>query len=102
MNAEIIPGKVALVTGSTRGLGRAIAHRLALGGADVVLHDVDPTQAARYGEAAGPDIVLAEMERLGRRAAIAYGDLTDPAAASAVVAVAVEQFGRLDVLVNCA
>ncbi|HTE19582.1 MAG TPA: SDR family NAD(P)-dependent oxidoreductase, partial [Armatimonadota bacterium] len=62
MNYELIPGKIALVTGSTRGLGRAIAHRLATAGADVILHDKDPAQASTYDEAPGPEAVVAEME----------------------------------------
>ena len=46
------------------GLGRAIAHRLAIGGADILLHDLDPGQASVYGEASGPEIVAAEIESL--------------------------------------
>ena len=102
MNFEIIPGKVALVTGSSRGLGRTIAQRLATGGADIVLHDVDPAQAGAYGEASGPEQVVAEIESLGRRCAVFFGDLTQRAAADAIAASALAHFGRLDVLVNCA
>ncbi len=102
MNPELIPGKVALVTGSTRGLGRAIAHRLALGGADVALHDLNPAQAGRYGEAAGPDEVVREIESLGRRCAVFFGDLTDPEATRRIAEEVLGHFGRLDVLVNCA
>ena len=102
MNNELIPGKVALVTGSTRGLGRAIAKRLALGGADVALHDEDPSQAARYGEASGPDEVVAEIESTGRRCAVFFGDLRFREAADQVAAAAVGHFWRIDVLVNCA
>jgi NAD(P)-dependent dehydrogenase (short-subunit alcohol dehydrogenase family) len=102
MDFELIPGTVALVTGSTRGLGRGIALRLARGGADIVLHDLDPAQAAGYGEAAGPEQVIAEIEALGRRCAIAYGDLTARPAADGVAAEALARFGRVDVLVNCA
>jgi len=102
MDCELIPGRVALVTGSTRGLGRGIALRLARGGADVVLHDLDPAQAAGYGEAAGPEQVIAEVEALGRRCAVAYGDLTSRAAADGIAAFVAERFGALDVLVNCA
>lgn len=102
MNYEIIPGKVAIVTGSTRGLGRAIAYRLATGGADIVLHDLDPAQAGRFGEAAGPEEVIAAIEGLGRRCIIAYGDLTQRSAADQIAQVAFNHFGRIDVLVNCA
>ena len=102
MNYELIPGKIALVTGSTRGLGRAIAHRLATAGADVILHDQDAAQAAVYGEAPGPEAVVAEMESLGRRCAVFFGDLCTREAADKVAAEALEHFGRVDILVNCA
>src|SRR3954465_7870903 len=99
-NFELIPGKVAVVTGSTRCLGRAIARRLALGGADVMLHDEDPSQAAKYGEASGPEEVVAEIEALGRRGAAHFGDLSTRPAADDLARAALERFGRVDVLVN--
>lgn len=102
MDCELIPGRVALVTGSTRGLGRGIALRLARAGADVCLHDRDPGQAAGYGEVAGPEAVVAEIEALGRRCAVAYGDLTSRAAADEVAEHVAARLGPVDVLVNCA
>ena len=102
MNCELIPGKVALVTGSTRGLGRAIAHRLALGGADILLHDLDPGQAAVYGEATGPEMVAKDIESLGRRCKLVFGDLTSRTAADRIAVDSLAHFGRVDVLVNCA
>jgi NAD(P)-dependent dehydrogenase (short-subunit alcohol dehydrogenase family) len=102
MDYELITGKVALVTGSTRGMGRGIALRLARGGADIILHDQDPSQAAVYKEAASAEEVLAEIRATGRRCIVLYGDLASREAADAIAAGAVAEFGRIDVLVNCA
>lgn len=102
MTPRLTAGKTALVTGSTRGLGRAIATLLAEAGADVMLHDVDAAQAGRFGEAAGPEEVVDSLRALGVRAAVCFGDLTDSHAAREVGRSVLEEFGRLDVLVNCA
>src|SRR5437588_826864 len=102
MNYELIPGKVALVTGGTRGLGRAIARWMALGGADIFLHDEDASQAGKYGEASGPEQVVGEIEGLGRQCDLGFGDLRFREAADAAARSALERFGRIDVLVNCA
>ena len=83
---------VALVTGSARNIGRAIALGLASGGAAVM---VTARQSAREAEA-----VAEEIRQMGGRAAAVMADVGDPAAAAGLVAATVERFGRLDILVN--
>ncbi|MBM7790980.1 SDR family NAD(P)-dependent oxidoreductase [Tenggerimyces flavus] len=95
-----VEGKVALVTGSSRGLGRAYALALAAEGADVAIHDVDTTAAARFGEAASGPAVADEIKALGRRSGFFAADLTDAEQTARLVADVVETFGTLDILVN--
>ena len=85
-------GKAALVTGGSRGLGRAIATRLATQGADVAF-------SYRGNEAAAREAV-ATIEGLGRRAVMLQGDVSDPVAAEGVVTEALAALGRIDILVN--
>lgn len=87
-----LTGRVALVTGGSRGIGRAIALRLAEDGADVAL-----TYAAAADRARG---VVAEIEAGGRRGLAIQADLTGTGAAAEAVAATVARFGRLDILVN--
>ncbi|MCG3749547.1 SDR family oxidoreductase [Amycolatopsis sp. Poz14] len=87
-----LDGKVALVTGGSRGIGAATALRLAEAGADVVL-----TYAVNAEQAAG---VVDRIKALGRRALAVGADNADAAAVEAAVEAAVAEFGRLDVLVN--
>jgi 3-oxoacyl-[acyl-carrier protein] reductase len=87
-----LSGKAAIVTGGSRGIGRAIAVRLATQGADVVL-------SYRGNEAAAAETVGA-IEALGRRGIAVQGEATDPAAAEAVVKATLEAFGKADILVN--
>ncbi|GAA2755198.1 SDR family NAD(P)-dependent oxidoreductase [Actinopolymorpha rutila] len=95
-----LAGRAALVTGSSRGLGRHYALHLARRGADVVVHDVDDRAAAEFGEAESGEAVAEEVRALGRQSAFVPADLTDPAAAERLVARTVEELGRLDILVN--
>ena len=85
-------GKVALVTGGSRGIGAATARRLAQDGADVAL-----TYSASSERAA---TVARDIEALGRRALVIPADNRDAAAVEAAVEKTVEAFGRLDILVN--
>jgi 3-oxoacyl-[acyl-carrier protein] reductase len=89
---EELAGKVALVTGAARNIGRAIARALAAGGAAVMVN-------ARTSRAACEETV-ALIERAGGRAAVHLADVTDPQAVQAMVAQTVARFGRLDILVN--
>jgi 2-dehydro-3-deoxy-D-gluconate 5-dehydrogenase len=86
-----LDGRVALVTGASRGLGAGMALALSSAGADVALHSM--TQPA----SATADVVAMSS---GRRTAMVTGDLTDPAAAERIVADTLSAFGRLDILVN--
>lgn len=87
-----LTGKSAVVTGGSRGIGRAIALRLAAQGADICL-------SYRGNEAAAASAV-GEIEALGRRALAVQGDATDPASADALVKAALDAFGKVDILVN--
>jgi len=87
-----LSGKSAVVTGGSRGIGRAIVLRLARQGADVAFTYRGNEQAARE--------TAAEVEALGRKAVPTQGDATDPGTAEAVVKAALEAFGKVDVLVN--
>jgi 3-oxoacyl-[acyl-carrier protein] reductase len=95
-----LAGKVAIVTGAARGLGRAYALRMAALGADVVIADVNLNAAARVGESLTADSVMAEVEALGRRSIGVEGDLRQPDAARLVADLTLEAFGRIDILVN--
>ncbi len=100
MTATDLGGKVALVTGSSRGLGRHYALELARHGADVAIHDVDEKAAARFGEAESGQAVADDVRALGVRSGFHAADLTDAAQTERLVAQVVEAFGRIDILVN--
>lgn len=87
-----LEGKVALVTGGSRGIGAAIAKRLAADGANVAITYTKGADAAAS--------VVKEIERAGRKAIPIQADAADAAAVKAAVEKTVATFGRLDVLVN--
>ena len=109
-----LTGRVALVTGGSRGLGRADALALAQAGADIVIADIqiesdESDDAAAYGvlaqvaKAQGlvySERTAGEIEELGRRALAVKCDVTDRAAVQATVTRTVEELGSVDILVN--
>jgi 3-oxoacyl-[acyl-carrier protein] reductase len=109
-----LSGRVALVTGGSRGLGRADALTLARAGADVVIADIQVESdagedVARYGALAQAaraqglvfsEATAQEIQGLGRRAAAIKCDVTEREDVEATVARAVEEFGSVDILVN--
>ncbi|MDP9225181.1 MAG: glucose 1-dehydrogenase [Actinomycetota bacterium] len=94
-----LEGKVALVTGAGRGLGRAYALRLASLGADVVVNDIDLNSAAVYAEELTAPSVEEEVRALGRRAIGIRADVGDKAEVDSMMAQTMDEFGGIDVLV---
>lgn len=88
----LLDGKVALVTGASRGIGRAIALRLAGEGAKIAINYAGSTAKA--------EAVKAEIEQHGGEAILVQADVSDSASVDAMVAEVVEAFGQIDILVN--
>ena len=93
-------GRVAIVTGAGRGIGREHALMLAAEGAKVVVNDLGAAPDGRGADAGPAQEVVAEIEAMGGQAVADGADVTDFAQAGELVARAVDTFGRLDVLVN--
>src|SRR3954447_24391870 len=87
-----LTGKIAVITGGDSGIGRAVAIAYAREGADVLISYLDEHDDAKD--------TAQWVEKAGRKAVLVPGDLADPAHCRAVIAKAVEEFGRIDVLVN--
>jgi 3-oxoacyl-[acyl-carrier protein] reductase len=88
-----LSGKVAIVTGSARGIGRAIALKLAEVGADIVLNDIAAAAGALEG-------VASEIRALGRQALAVTADVSAKEDVNRMVEAAVNTFGHIDILVN--
>lgn len=87
-----LSGKVAIVTGSSKGIGAGIAERLAAGGAQVVIN---------YSRSkADADVVVDRIVAAGGQAVAVLADLSKPSDVNALVDAAIAAFGRLDILVN--
>jgi NAD(P)-dependent dehydrogenase (short-subunit alcohol dehydrogenase family) len=98
--AGMLENKVALVTGAGRGIGREIALMMAAHGAKVVINDPGVSLEGKDETDAPAREVVRDIEAAGGKAAADFGSVSDPSQARAMVARAVEAFGRIDIVVN--
>lgn len=97
---ELLKGKVAVVTGAGKGLGRAEAIGLAAQGAKVVVNDLGAATDGK-GTSKGPaEEVVGEIKKAGGDAVPSYASVATVAGAESIIKTAVDSFGRIDILVN--
>ena len=103
MLEKVLKDRVALVTGVSRrkGIGFAIAHRLAAMGADVFIHSFSPYDADRNwgADPDGVSALIAELQTHGTQIAHAEGNFLDPAVPHQIMEAAVKSFQHIDILV---
>ncbi len=97
-----LDGRVAIVTGAGRGIGRSVATQLASEGARVVVNDLGGSVDGSGSDAGPAACVVREIGEAGGTAVPSTADISDPAAAEELVANTLKEFGRRDVLVNVA
>ena len=95
-----LKGKVALVTGAARGIGRAHALRLARLGADVIINDIDLESFKEFGEEIAAPTVMDEVQALGVRSIGIQADVGKKDQVEAMVGRALDEFGHIDILIN--
>lgn len=96
----MLVGKAAIVTGSGQGVGRAIAEGLAKAGASVVVNDIGVTLSGEAENASAADEVASAITQAGGRAVANRDSVADTFSASRIVQQALDQFGRIDIVVN--
>ncbi len=97
---ELLKGKVAVVTGAGKGLGRVEALELANQGAKVVVNDLGAATDGSGGSHGPADEVVAEIKKAGGQAAASYASVAEVAGAESIIKTAIDNFGRIDILVN--
>ena len=97
---SLLNGKVVIVTGAGRGIGRAIALAMAASGAAVVVNDVGTSSQGEGADQTPAQSVVNEIAATGGRAVANYDSVADWDAAHSIVATAIKNFGRIDGVVN--
>jgi 3-oxoacyl-[acyl-carrier protein] reductase len=97
-----LEGRVAVVTGAGRGIGRGVAHQLAEEGAAVVVNDFGGALDGSGGDIGPADEVVNEIRAAGGQAAAHYGDISKFEDCAALAQTAMDEFGRLDILCHVA
>jgi NAD(P)-dependent dehydrogenase (short-subunit alcohol dehydrogenase family) len=97
-----LSGKIAFVSGSGRGLGHAMAVKIAKMGADVAIHDLSFDAPAKYGEAADLGEVARSIEAFGVRTVAVTGNIGDANAVAKMKTDIEAKLGEVEILVNCA
>ena len=98
---ETLIGKAAIVTGAGRGIGAGVARLLAAEGAAVVVNDLGVELDGSGGSASHADAVVAQIAAAGGRAVASHASVTASESGEALVAQALDAFGRLDIVVTC-